>query len=203
VAHLFTLPSLIACCFFDSVTMEEARIQALLERVYPYVQGELFIRWDMEDLPAAVRRILEVMVDRGLLIRDPDTGVLRRAPVTTGEAVRLSVIARSGLQALERYYVTVALLLKHGPGVLTQKKLEELCQLMAQRISMLYRFNAPEFFDRSLFRAFIARLRSYGVITVDEQGYIGYEDALVRADADARAMLGERLRHDILQAVYL
>ena len=72
------------------------------------------------------RRILEVMVDRGLLIRDPDTGVLRRAPVTTGEAVRLSVIARSGLQALERYYVTVALLLKHGPGVLTQKKLEEL-----------------------------------------------------------------------------
>ena len=203
VAHLFTLPSLIACCFFDSVTMEEARIQALLERVYPYVQGELFIRWDMDDLPAAVRRILEVMVDRGLLIRDPDTGVLRRAPVTTGEAVRLSVIARSGLQALERYYVTVALLLKHGPGVLTQKKLEELCQLMAQRISMLYRFNAPEFFDRSLFRAFIARLRSYGVITVDEQGYIGYEDALVRADADARAMLGERLRHDILQAVYL
>jgi len=203
VAHLFTLPSLIACCFFDSVTMEEERIQELLQRVYPYVQGELFIRWSDGDLPAAVRRILEVMVETGLLTRDPATGLLRRAPVTTEESVRLSVIARSGLHALERYYVTVALLLKHGPGVLTQKKLEELCQLMAQRISMLYQFNAPEFFDRSLFRAFIARLRQYGVITVDEQGLISYTDALVTADADAKTMLGERLRHDILQAVYL
>ncbi|MGD1976765.1 MAG: glycerol-3-phosphate 1-O-acyltransferase PlsB, partial [Gammaproteobacteria bacterium] len=133
VAHLFTLPSLIACCFFDSVTLEEARIQDLLRRVYPYVQGELFIRWNPEELTLAVRRILDVMVECGLLTRDPETGLFRRAPVMTEESVRLSVIARSGLHALERYYVTVALLLKHGPGVLTQKKLEELCQLMAQR----------------------------------------------------------------------
>jgi len=203
VTHLFTLPSLVACCFFDAVTMEEARILELLDRVYPYVQGELFMRWDIEDLPAAVRRIIEAMIETGLLSREEESGLLRRARVTTQESIRLSVIARSGLQAIERYYVTVALLLKHGPGVLTQKKLEELCQLMAQRISLLYQFNAPEFFDRSLFRAFIARLRHHGVIRVDEQGHIHYDEALERADTDARAMLGERLRHDILQAVYL
>jgi len=203
VAHLFTLPSLVACCFFDAVTLEEGRILELLDRVYPYLQGELFMHWDIEDLPAAVGRIVEAMIETGLLSREPDTGALRRARVTTEESIRLSVIARNGLHAIERYYVTVALLLKHGPGVVTQKKLEELCQLMAQRISILYQFNAPEFFDRSLFRAFIARLRHHGVITVDEHGHILYDEALERADADARAMLGERLRHDILQAVYL
>jgi glycerol-3-phosphate O-acyltransferase len=203
VAHLFTLPSLVACCFFDAVTMEEDRILELLDRVYPYLQGELFMHWDIEELPAAVGRIVEAMIETGLLSRETESGALRRARVTTEESIRLSVIARSGLQAIERYYVTVALLLKHGPGVLTQKKLEELCQLMAQRISILYQFNAPEFFDRSLFRAFIGRLRHHGVITVDEHGHILYDTALERADADARAMLGERLRHDILQAVYL
>ena len=92
---------------------------------------------------------------------------------------------------------------EHGPGVLTQSKLEDLCKLMAQRLTMLYQFNAPEFFDRSLFRAFISRLKTYGVITADEHGRIGFAEALKRADLDARAMLGESLRHDILQVVYL
>ena len=203
VAHLFTLPSLVACCFFDAVTLEEGRVLELLDRVYPYLKGELFMHWDIADLPGAVSRIVEALIETGLLTREPETGALRRAPVTTEESIRLSVIARSGLHAIERYYVTVALLLKHGSGVLTQKKLEELCQLMAQRISLLYQFNAPEFFDRTLFRAFIARLRHHGVITVDEHGHILFDESLVRADADARAMLGERLRHDILQVVYL
>ena len=33
-----------------------------------------------------------------------------------------------------------------------QTALEQRCQLMAQRMTMLYGFNSPEFFDRSLFR---------------------------------------------------
>ena len=150
-----------------------------------------------------VRKTLDVMIDRGLIYRDADSESLKPAPLNTAEAVQLSVIARSALQALERYYVTVALLMKHGPGVLTQPKLEELCHLMAQRISMLYQLNAPEFFDRRLFRGFIGHLRHYGVITVGEDSRIEFGDALRRADSDARTMLGESLRHNILQAVYL
>lgn len=203
VAHLFALPSLIACCFLESTSISEERILDLLRRVYPYIQGELHLRWHREELEPVARKTLDVMIDRGLIYRDAESGSLKPAPLNTAEAVQLSVIARSALQALERYYVTVALLMKHGPGVLTQPKLEELCQLMAQRISMLYQLNAPEFFDRRLFRGFIGRLRHYGVITVGEDSRIEFGDALRQADSDARMMLGESLRHNILQAVYL
>ena len=203
VAHLFALPSLIACCFLESTNISEERILDLLRRVYPYIQGELHLRWHREELEPVVRKTLDVMIDRGLIYRDADSESLKPAPLNTAEAVQLSVIARSALQALERYYVTVALLMKHGPGVLTQPKLEELCHLMAQRISMLYQLNAPEFFDRRLFRGFIGHLRHYGVITVGEDSRIEFGDALRRADSDARTMLGESLRHNILQAVYL
>jgi glycerol-3-phosphate O-acyltransferase len=74
---------------------------------------------------------------------------------------------------------------------------------MAQRMSMLYQLEAPEFFDKALFRGFIARLRKNGVLKTDETGHLVFDEALVRAMEDARVVLGDRLRADILQAMNL
>ena len=46
-------------------------------------------------------------------------------------------------------------LLKAGSGEMTQKSLEQQCHLAAQRMNMLYGFDSPEFFDRSLFENFM------------------------------------------------
>ena len=131
-----------------------------------------------------------------------DGGTLRRPPANTTEAVQLSLLGQLALQTLERYYVTVALLLKHGSGTLTSQRLESLGQLMAERISLLYQFNAPEFFDRALFRSFIGQLRSHEVIGTDESGRLVFDETLRRVDEEARRMLGERFRHDVLRAVH-
>jgi glycerol-3-phosphate O-acyltransferase len=203
VSHLMALPSLIACCFMDTGELPAERLYELLRRIYPYVQQELHVRWPPEEMPAAADRVVEALVARGLLLRDGTGSILRRPEVNSQQAIQLSFLGRNALNALERYYVTVALLLKHGPGVLTQSRLEELCQLMAQRISFLYQLDAPEFFDRRLFRGFIAGLKQHGVIELDEHGHIRFGDALAKADEDARAVLGEHFRHDILQAVHV
>ena len=118
------------------------------------------------------------------------------------QAVQLSILGQLALQVLERYYVAIALLLKHGSGTLTQQRLESLGQLMAERISLLYQFNAPEFFDRDLFRSFIGQLRATEVVGTDENGRIVFDETLGRVDAQARRMLGERFRHDVLRAVH-
>lgn len=203
VTHVFALQSLIACCFLDRTRLERQQVLALLRRIYPYVRGELQLRWDEDELETAAIRMMGALCERGLLVAEKRGKVLVRPPAHTPEASQLSVLAHNTLQVLERYYVTVALLLKHGPGVLNPSKLEDLCQLMAQRISFLYQLDAPEFFDRSLFRRFIAGLREHEVIWLDEQGRIEFGDALRRADDDGRTVLGEHLRHDILQAVHL
>ncbi len=67
-------------------------------------------------------------------------------------------------QTIERYYLAIALLIGAGSGRISQQALEERCQLMAQRMTMLYGFNSPEFFDRSLFENFIDLLRARGVV---------------------------------------
>jgi glycerol-3-phosphate O-acyltransferase len=92
-----------------------------------------------------------------------------------------------------------ALLLKAGSGVINQKTLEQQCHLAAQRINMLYGFNSPEFFDRSLFENFIDLLRERGVVKAGEGGNLDFDEVLVRVAADAQLVLSEQIRHSILQ----
>jgi glycerol-3-phosphate O-acyltransferase len=70
-------------------------------------------------------------------------------------------------------------------------------------MSMLFQFSAPEFFDKSLFRGFIGRLRKHGVLRTDETGLLVFDEDLVRAMDEARMFLGDRLRNDVLQAMNL
>jgi glycerol-3-phosphate O-acyltransferase len=154
---------------------------------------------------AEVDRVIEMMAGHGLLRRDSegDQACLRRPAPHTPEAIQMWLLAQCSVQTLERFYMTVALLAKHGSGTLRPAELEDLCHLMAQRMSMLFQFSAPEFFDKSLFRGFIARLRKNGVLRTDETGLLVFDHGLVQAMDDARQFLGDRLRNDILQAMNL
>jgi glycerol-3-phosphate O-acyltransferase len=205
VAHLFAIPSIVACCFLGKPALALERVRGLARMVYPYLGGELFLRWQPEELDAQVERVIDMLVDRGLLRRDNGSGTaaLRRPPPHTPESVQLWVLAHFSIQTLERFYMAAALLTKHGSGTLRPAQLEDLCHLMAQRMSLLFQFSAPEFFDKSLFHGFIGRLRENGVLRTDESGLLVFGDELTRAMQDARLVLGDRLRNDILQAMNL
>jgi glycerol-3-phosphate O-acyltransferase len=119
------------------------------------------------------------------------------------EAVQLSVLAQGTLQTLERFYMTIALLFKHGSGALTQGELESLCQLMAQRMAMLHGLNAPEFFARPLFRNFIRRMKQRGVLREEEDGGLVFDDTIRAVEADAKLVLSEQMRHSVLQVTQM
>jgi glycerol-3-phosphate O-acyltransferase len=204
-AHLLALPSIVACCFLDKSVLAVGRVHGLAQLVYPYAGGELFLRWRPEELDGEVDRVIDMLVEQGLLRRDDGSGqpCLLRPPPQTPEAIQLWVLAQCSVQTLERFYMTAALLAKHGSGTLRPGQLEDLCHLMAQRMSMLFQFSAPEFFDKTLFRGFIGRLRRNGVLRTDETGLLVFDDGLTRAMEDARLFLGDRLRQDVLQAMNL
>jgi glycerol-3-phosphate O-acyltransferase len=116
--------------------------------------------------------------------------------------MQLSLLAQSTIQTIERYYLAIALLVQAGSGAMTQKQLEERCQLMAQRMTMLYGFNSPEFFDPSLFENFIDLLRARGVVRTEESGRLLFDEVLIRVAADAQLVLSEQIRHSILQVTH-
>jgi glycerol-3-phosphate O-acyltransferase len=205
IAHLVALPSVVACCFLDKSVLAVDRVHGLAEMVYPYLGGELFLRWHPDEVHGEVDGAIETLVSLGLLRRDDANGqsCLRRPPPQTPQAIQLWVLAQCSVQTLERFYMTIALLAKHGSGTLRPGQLEDLCHLMAQRMSMLFQFSAPEFFDKTLFRGFIGRLRRNGVLRTDANGLLVFDEGLGRAMEDARMFLGDRLRQDVLQALNL
>jgi glycerol-3-phosphate O-acyltransferase len=113
------------------------------------------------------------------------------------------VLARVTVPILERYYLAISLLLRAGPGRLTQDALERECELTAQRMAMLYELNSPEFFDRALFGNFVQRLAEHAVLAIGADEKIAFEPAVLEAVAsDAQLVLQEQIRNSILQVVH-
>jgi glycerol-3-phosphate O-acyltransferase len=199
ILHLFAMPSLLACCFVSNAGMRTADIHRLVWRVYPYIAAELFLHWDEASVGAVADSLLETFARLNLLQANADRSEWQRPASTSLEAIRLSVLAQATIQTIERYYLAIALLLQAGSGAITQEALEQRCHLMAQRMSMLYALNSPEFFDKSLFRNFIDLLRRRNVIQASEDGRLSFGEPLLAVAADAQLVLSEQIRHSILQ----
>lgn len=203
VMHLFLMPSMIACCFLNNREMRVDKIVEMGSMVYPYVQSELFLRWADEEVSQVIIRIIDVLADHGLLEWSASRESCSRPAAGSIGAIQLSMLAHGALQRLERYYMTIALLLKHGPGHISQSDLENLCALMAQRMSMLYQFDAPESFAKPLFRDFVNKLRDLGVVWCDDDGLLAFDDRIRGVEDDAKLVLGEQIRHSILQVIHV
>ena len=203
VLHLMALPSLIACCFLNNRTMRTEDIQRLMWRIYPYVRDELFLRWTRggNRRPQCSRRSMTWPITA--CSKSIEAGAQwRRPPTGSTEAVQLSVLAQVTVQIIERYYLVIAVLLKSGSGRISQDVLESQCQLMAQRMSLLYELNSPEFFDKTLFKNFIDLLRARNVLGVSAEGRLTYTDMLPAVADDAQLVLHEQIRNSVLQVTH-
>jgi glycerol-3-phosphate O-acyltransferase len=199
ILHLFAMPSLLACCFVSNARMRSADLQRMVWRVYPYIRSELALRWTEEEIGGVIDSLLEAMARSNLLDGNEDRSEWQRPPPTSLEAAQLSLLAQATIQTIERYYLVVALLLQAGSGAVGREALEQRCHLMAQRMSVLYGLNSPEFFDKSLFGNFIDLLIGRNVITTAQDGILCFGEPLLGVAADAQLVLSEQLRHDILQ----
>nr|WP_314482166.1 glycerol-3-phosphate 1-O-acyltransferase PlsB [uncultured Pseudomonas sp.] len=198
VLHIFALPALLASFFLSSSRMSRTLLGQYVHALYPYLQAELFLRWEPEQLDEVIDQWLAALVEQGLLRQDNDIFV--RAAPSSRQFVLLTLLARSITQTLQRFYMATSLLLNSGQGSLSAEALEELCVMMAQRLSILHGLNAPEFFDKTLFRHFIQTLIDQGVLRVDAYGKLSYSDKLAGlAEGVAKRVLSAELRLSIRQ----
>ncbi|MDR6841899.1 glycerol-3-phosphate 1-O-acyltransferase PlsB [Pseudoxanthomonas sacheonensis] len=199
VLHLFTAAAWIACCFQTNRRMVRGRVMKLGRSLYPFLQAELFLPWSEDEFAERIDRTIDVFVREGLLeqVNEDDGGILQRNAGQTDEVFRLRAIGHSLQQAFERYYIAISVLVKNGPGVLGAAELESLCQQSAQRLSLLYAPAAPEFFDKTLFRGFIQKLRELKLVWPDENSKLMFDERLDAWAKDAKVILGRELRHTI------
>ncbi|WP_166269042.1 glycerol-3-phosphate 1-O-acyltransferase PlsB [Marinobacter caseinilyticus] len=201
IQHLFALPSLIACLFENNSSLAREKVVFLSSVVYPYLQSELFLQYQPEQAEQVVDQWIDVLVNHGLLQTHGDR--ICRPEDGTESMLRLRALSHFIIQTLERYHIAIAILRKYGSGKINATELEEQSTLMAERMSILFGLNAPEFFDKSLFRNFIANLQKNEVISTDENGQLCYTEGLDEVAEDARLVLSVEKRQAIQQVTML
>jgi glycerol-3-phosphate O-acyltransferase len=179
--------------------MSRQAVLQLGRAMYPFLKAELFLPWDDDGFAERIDRTIDVFMREGLLARvgEEEGGILGRKAGQSDEMFRLRAIGHALQQAFERYYIALSVLAKNGPGTLGTAELEGLCQLAAQRLSLLYAPAAPEFFDKSLFRSFILKLRELRLVWPDANNKLVFDQRLDAWARDAKVILGRELRHTI------
>jgi len=199
ISHLVALPSLVASCFLNERKIERAKLHRITLAIYPFLKSELFLPWDESSFLKAVDNQIEWLQQQDLLMEQGENGILERAEGSSQQAQRLRIMGHAQIQTFERYYITTAVLAKNGSGTLTRSELERLCILTAQRISQLSEFAAPEFYDRNLFRQFIALLRQSRALTTNQEEKLEFGDKIKEMSEDAKIILSKDIRHSIMR----
>lgn len=198
VLHLFALPALIACLLIYSRNIGIRRVSEAVSGIYSLMSTELFLRCSADELPAATATIIDVFVERGLLLRhDQDSDRLTAPGSNTQEFAELRLLGEPLRPVLERHFLLLALLQHGGSGFRTRQLLENDCHLLAQRLDLLYAFNSPESSEKSTFSALISQLIDAGLLREDQAGFLHFDHRITTPLAHAELVLPTEARQAI------
>ena len=89
--------------------------------------------------------------------------------------------------------MTISLLISNGSDMIEQQALENQARDLAQRLSIIHGLNAPEFFDKSLFRGFIEQLRKHKVIEITQTSKLVFGNEVKQVAEEAFKVLSSEI----------
>ncbi len=199
IQHLFAVPSLIANLFRTRLLLSDEFVVTAVRALHPFLRTEFFLRWNVEEAEIVTRRWIDVMLQLGLLSREGDR--LRRPDAGQPAYSTLAMLGRVLNETLERYAMTALLLseerrLQQG---LDRDRFEEDCRLLAERMAILTGRNAPEFFDKTLFRGYLNTLIEIGLISQQEGQGLVVDARIDRIAERSQELLSDDARQMLLQ----
>ncbi|GGB41593.1 glycerol-3-phosphate acyltransferase [Oceanisphaera marina] len=153
ILHLFALPALLATVIERHEGIVTSELLRRLQRLYPLLKAELFLNVPCEALSAQIETQLAALEQLGL-IRFHHQGWW----VDPQQQLQLLLLARIIRPSLQRYGVVVACL-KYG---VARQQLQDDSQQLAEYLAMLHGIQAPELFDKTLFKMLADALEAEG-----------------------------------------
>jgi glycerol-3-phosphate O-acyltransferase len=197
--HSLVIPALIACCFVNVRRVPRASVQRKIRLLYPFLKSELQLEWQDSSLEEIVDECISCLIDESLLEQvDKD---LRRPRRSNHEFILLNRLAHIVQPILERYYMTFIVLWQTSSAPLPEAALEHRCHLLAQKISMIYGINSPDFFDRLLFRDFIETMLENEYLVKNDQQQLEFAVEFDYVSLDVRNLLSTEVRSSILSLI--
>lgn len=199
ILHLLVMPSLICCCFNNAVSIDSTTIKRYIKVAYPFLRTEFFLPWSSSDAEDVIDRLLIYLTEAGLVTYNKDTELYSKPGISTQNHAQLTTLAQVMAPILELYYMIFALLAEHDSDTLSRERLEELCYLMAQRLSLMYEINSPDFFDKKLIANFINSLISLDYVSVNATNNLELSEYALTEGRHGRRLLDKSMQYNILQ----
>jgi glycerol-3-phosphate O-acyltransferase len=197
--HSLVIPALIACCFTNLRRVSRASLHRKIGLLYPFLKSELQLEWQESSLQQIVDECIACLVDESMLVSTETD--LRRPRRSDRKFIQLIRLAQIVQPILERYYMTFIVLWQTTGKPLEEAELEHRCHLLAQKISMIYGINSPDFFDRLLFRDFIETMLENEYLQKNDQQQLEFTPGLDYLSLDLRNLLSTEVRSSILSLV--
>tara|TARA_E500000331_G_scaffold109268_2_gene106248 strand:+ start:21676 stop:24186 length:2511 start_codon:yes stop_codon:yes gene_type:complete len=172
--HWFILPGLLCRLMRVHRSMDLGDIFTHVERLYPFVQAELFLPWQSTDLRNVLRHYLVALEHLNLLNVDEET-VTACDPASTHYAT-LTTLAELADPTLERCFIVLGLLTETPMPI---ADVQTRAAAVAEYLASIYGINSPDFFDASLFASFINALSDQGLLALTEDDGIRWHDDLI------------------------
>ncbi|GGX64480.1 glycerol-3-phosphate 1-O-acyltransferase PlsB [Saccharospirillum salsuginis] len=201
VQHLYALPSLVAALLGQGQGIDEVTLRERIRLIYPYIKSELFLSPTVDEAESQLTDWLLYLAEQGLV--EQHEGRWHAALKGTARRLQLEMLGAIMLPTLERYLLTLAVLARLGSARASTTELENQSQQMAQRVSVLNGLNAPEFFDKALFKNFIQTLKNRGAIEVNSDQCIEFDDRIIRVIMAADSVVPAPVLYNIMQVTGL
>lgn len=198
VQHIYALASVVAALIARADGISKEQLTRLISTIYPYIRSELFIEDETQAAVEKTEKILEFLIDQSLVIASDD-GLLHGPNKTQDQSFQLQYLANIMLPTLERYLITLSVLARMGSGNCSQTVLENQAQQMAQRLALLNGLDAPEFFDKALFKNFIQTMKDRKVLTLNEGGNLEFDDRIQQIIDQAASVIPDDIWYNIYQ----
>ncbi len=171
ILHVFIAYSLVASCFVNNQEMSRSQLIDRCLAIFPFIKQELFIEWDQQQLQDNLNKAIDCFIQEKLISQINDQ--LIRPKESDDYFEQLMLIAQFVRPTLLRYGILLTLLSSQaGHGRTSRQELEKHSQLVAQRLAALYSLNAPESFDKNLFKTTISVLKNAKLIsTADDNSF--------------------------------
>ncbi len=195
--HVFILPALVASIIINIEKTSFRRIHTICYRLYPYLKAEFYLPWEPAEIEAVIASILATLQQQGLI--ENSNSLYRRHSPESEQFYALLVLSGACKASMERFYITAKLVLSREGGYYDRASLEADCVKMAESLSVLHEFHAPDFFDKNLFRTFIASLVGEGMFTEDEEGKLHYGRSFINTRKFNKYVLSPSVQRSISQ----
>lgn len=202
VQHLLALPSLMARFLRHAEAIGQDELVERCLGWYPFLERELFLRQTRDEAKAQLPKLIDALVDMGLLLRDGN--MIRRPDVRSSQYATLIGLSRVMRETLERYCMISLLLSEHVGEAIARKDFEQECILMAERMGILSGRMAPEYFDKGLFKNFIDTLLAEGLAVCERDGdteKLRITEKVCALSLEAVELLGPNVQQTVLQLI--